>query len=41
MAKTASHALVIGGSMAGMCAARVLADHVERVTILEDRKSVV
>jgi len=30
-----NHALVIGGSMAGMLAARVLADHFERVTILE------
>ena len=30
-----NHALVIGGSMAGMLAARVLADHFERVTIVE------
>lgn len=30
-----NHALVIGGSMAGMLAARALADHFERVTILE------
>ncbi|HWE64630.1 MAG TPA: FAD-dependent oxidoreductase [Chloroflexota bacterium] len=30
-----SHAIVIGGSMAGLLAARVLADHVDRVTILE------
>jgi 2-polyprenyl-6-methoxyphenol hydroxylase-like FAD-dependent oxidoreductase len=29
------HALVIGGSMAGLLAARVLADHFERVTIVE------
>jgi 2-polyprenyl-6-methoxyphenol hydroxylase-like FAD-dependent oxidoreductase len=29
------HALVIGGSMAGLLAARVLADHVGRVTIVE------
>jgi len=33
--KTETHALVIGGSMAGMLAARILADHFERVTILE------
>lgn len=29
------HAIVIGGSMAGLFAARVLSDHFERVTILE------
>lgn len=29
------HALVIGGSMAGLLAARVLSDHFDRVTILE------
>ena len=29
------HALVIGGSMAGLLAARVLSEHFERVTILE------
>ncbi len=29
------HAIVIGGSIAGSLAARVLADHFERVTILE------
>lgn len=29
------HALVIGGSMVGMCAARVLAEHVDRVTIVD------
>lgn len=33
MAET--HAIVIGGSMAGMCAARVLADHYARVTVLD------
>jgi 2-polyprenyl-6-methoxyphenol hydroxylase-like FAD-dependent oxidoreductase len=30
-----SHALVTGGSMAGLLAARVLADHFDRVTVLE------
>jgi 2-polyprenyl-6-methoxyphenol hydroxylase-like FAD-dependent oxidoreductase len=30
-----THALVIGGSMAGLCAARVLADAFDRVTIVE------
>jgi 2-polyprenyl-6-methoxyphenol hydroxylase-like FAD-dependent oxidoreductase len=35
-----AHAVVIGGSMAGMLAARVLADHFDRITILErDRLS--
>jgi glycine/D-amino acid oxidase-like deaminating enzyme len=29
------HAVIIGGSMAGLLAARALADHFERVTILE------
>ena len=29
------HAVVVGGSMAGMLAARVLTDHFERVTVLE------
>ena len=29
------HAIVIGGSMAGLLAARVLADHYERVTLVE------
>lgn len=29
------HAIVIGGSVAGLMAARVLADHFERVTVLE------
>jgi hypothetical protein len=30
-----TRALVIGGSMAGMCAARVLADHVDEVVVLD------
>ena len=29
------HAVVVGGSMAGMLATRVLSDHFERVTLLE------
>ncbi|HEV7732554.1 MAG TPA: FAD-binding protein [Candidatus Binatia bacterium] len=29
------HAVVLGGSMAGLCAARVLADHAEHVTVVE------
>ena len=29
------HAIVIGGSMAGMCVARILADHFEKVTIVD------
>src|SRR5574341_496394 len=29
------HAVVIGGSMAGMATARVLTDHFERVTLIE------
>ncbi|MFI5495122.1 NAD(P)/FAD-dependent oxidoreductase [Actinoplanes sp. NPDC051859] len=29
------HAVVIGGSLAGLCAARVLADHVDRVTVVD------
>jgi 2-polyprenyl-6-methoxyphenol hydroxylase-like FAD-dependent oxidoreductase len=33
--KSAAHALVIGGSMAGLWAARVLADHFDAVTIVE------
>jgi 2-polyprenyl-6-methoxyphenol hydroxylase-like FAD-dependent oxidoreductase len=32
---THHHAIVIGGSIAGLLAARVLADHFERVTIIE------
>lgn len=35
MSKQYNHAVVIGGSMAGLLAARVLADHFERVTIIE------
>ncbi len=31
----ASHAVVIGGSMAGLLAARVLANHFEQVTLVE------
>jgi glycine/D-amino acid oxidase-like deaminating enzyme len=31
----AAHAVVIGGSMAGLSAARVLANHFERVTVVE------
>jgi 2-polyprenyl-6-methoxyphenol hydroxylase-like FAD-dependent oxidoreductase len=31
----ATSALVIGGSLAGMCAARVLSDHFDKVTIIE------
>src|SRR5688572_13464994 len=30
-----THAVVIGGSMAGLLAARVLSDHVDRVTLVE------
>src|SRR5512145_422007 len=33
MAET--HAVVIGGSLAGLCAARVLADAFDRVTVVE------
>lgn len=33
--KSGMHALVIGGSMAGLLAARVLANHFDRVTIVE------
>jgi 2-polyprenyl-6-methoxyphenol hydroxylase-like FAD-dependent oxidoreductase len=29
------HAIVIGGSMAGMCAARILAEHFEKVTVVD------
>src|SRR5437868_4933131 len=32
---TNRHAVVIGGSMGGLLAARVLADHFDRVTVLE------
>jgi len=30
-----THAIVIGASLAGLCAARVLSDHFDRVTIYE------
>lgn len=30
-----THAIVIGGSMAGMLTARVLSDHFDRVTVIE------
>jgi 2-polyprenyl-6-methoxyphenol hydroxylase-like FAD-dependent oxidoreductase len=30
-----SHAVVIGGSLAGLCAARALADHVDQVTVVD------
>jgi 2-polyprenyl-6-methoxyphenol hydroxylase-like FAD-dependent oxidoreductase len=33
--RVASHAVVIGGSMAGLLAARTLSDHFEQVTVLE------
>jgi 2-polyprenyl-6-methoxyphenol hydroxylase-like FAD-dependent oxidoreductase len=36
--KIAQHAIVIGGSMAGLMAARVLSDHFERVTLVERDK---
>ncbi|MDQ7910729.1 hypothetical protein RB614_40155 [Phytohabitans sp. ZYX-F-186] len=29
------HAVVVGGSLAGLCAARALADHAERVTVID------
>jgi 2-polyprenyl-6-methoxyphenol hydroxylase-like FAD-dependent oxidoreductase len=35
MTHLGNHALVIGGSMAGLMAARVLADHFEHVTVME------
>ncbi len=35
MGGTTNHAIVIGGSLAGLCAARVLSDRYERVTIYE------
>lgn len=31
----ARHAVVIGGSLAGLCAARALVDHVDRVTVVD------
>ena len=36
---TADHAIVIGGSMAGLLTARVLSDHFARVTIVERDKA--
>ena len=33
--KQGNHALVLGGSLAGLLAARVLAEHFERVTVVE------
>ncbi len=33
--RVGDHAVVVGGSMAGLCAARVLADGFERVTVLD------
>lgn len=35
MAKTGEHAVVLGASMAGMLAARVLAEHFAKVTLVE------
>jgi 2-polyprenyl-6-methoxyphenol hydroxylase-like FAD-dependent oxidoreductase len=35
MNKTHSHAIVLGGSIAGLCAARALAEHFSRVTLIE------
>lgn len=35
MGRTYKHAIVIGGSLAGLCAARVLSDVTERVTVYE------
>jgi 2-polyprenyl-6-methoxyphenol hydroxylase-like FAD-dependent oxidoreductase len=35
MSKTHSHAIVLGGSIAGLCAARALSDHFNRVTVIE------
>ena len=35
MPRNKRRAIVIGGSMAGLLAARVLADHFERVTVVE------
>ena len=34
-AQTPSHAVVLGGSLAGLLAARVLADHFDHVTLIE------
>ena len=30
-----THAIVIGGSMAGLCAARVLSSHFDKVTVID------
>jgi hypothetical protein len=35
MAKIGAHAVVLGASMAGLLAARVLAEHYDRVTVVE------
>jgi 2-polyprenyl-6-methoxyphenol hydroxylase-like FAD-dependent oxidoreductase len=35
MGRSGNHAIVIGGSIAGLCAARVLADFYDRVTVFE------
>src|SRR6201991_781214 len=35
MGRTGTHAVVIGGSIAGLCAARVLSDFYDRVTVYE------
>ncbi len=35
MATNRRHAIVLGGSMAGLAAARALADHFDRVTLVE------
>ena len=35
MGRSTKHAIVIGGSIAGLCAARVLSDFYERVTVYE------
>src|SRR5689334_10296796 len=35
MGRSGEHALVIGASIAGLCAARVLSDFYDRVTVLE------
>ena len=35
MTETAKHAIVIGASLGGLCAARVLSDVCDRVTVYE------
>ena len=35
MGRTGEHAVVIGASIAGLCAARVLSDFYDRVTVFE------